>query len=31
VIEFFAKFRGRGFLIGVNNSRQRVQIPFIVR
>jgi S1-C subfamily serine protease len=31
VIEFFDKFRGRGYLIGINSSRQRIQIPFIVR
>jgi serine protease Do len=31
VIEIFDKFRGRGYLIGINNARQRVQIPFIIR
>jgi serine protease Do len=31
VIDIFDKFRGRGYLIGVNNARQRVQIPFIIR
>jgi serine protease Do len=31
VIEFFDKFRGRGYLFGINSSRQRVQIPFILR
>jgi S1-C subfamily serine protease len=31
VIEFFDKFRGRGYLFGINSSRQRVQLPFIIR
>jgi serine protease Do len=31
VIEFFDKFRGRGYLFGINSSRQRLQIPFIIR
>ncbi len=31
VIEIFDSFRGRGYLIGINNSRQRVQIPFMKR
>jgi S1-C subfamily serine protease len=31
VIEVFDKFRGRGYLIGINSSRQRVQIPFIIK
>jgi serine protease Do len=31
VIDIFDKFRGRGYLIGINNARQRVQIPFIIR
>lgn len=31
VIEIFDKFRGRGYLLGINNARQRVQIPFIIR
>lgn len=31
VIEFFEKFRGRGYLFGINSSRQRVQIPFLIR
>jgi serine protease Do len=31
VIEFFDKFKGRGSLIGVNTSRQQVEIPFIIR
>ena len=31
VIEFFDKYRGEGYLFGINSSRQRVQIPFILR
>ncbi|MDH4091662.1 MAG: trypsin-like peptidase domain-containing protein [Cyclobacteriaceae bacterium] len=31
VIEFFAKYRGRGALYGINSSRQQVEIPFVVR
>jgi S1-C subfamily serine protease len=31
VIAFFDKYRGRGYITGVNTSRQRLQIPFIVR
>jgi serine protease Do len=31
VIDFFDKFRGRGYLFGINSSRQRLQIPFIIR
>lgn len=31
VIEFFDKFKGRGYLFGINSSRQRIQIPFIIR
>lgn len=31
VIEFFQKFKGRGSIIGVNTSRQQVEIPFIIR
>jgi serine protease Do len=31
VIEFFDKFRGDGYLFGINNARQRVQIPFRIR
>lgn len=31
VIDFFARFRGRGYLAGINNARQRIRIPFIVR
>ncbi len=31
VIEFFAKFKGRGSIIGVNSSKQQLEIPFIIR
>ncbi|HEY0741176.1 MAG TPA: trypsin-like peptidase domain-containing protein [Chryseosolibacter sp.] len=31
VIRFFDKYRGRGYITGVNTSRQRLQIPFIIR
>jgi serine protease Do len=31
VIDFFKKFRGRGYLVGFNSARQRVQLPFILR
>jgi serine protease Do len=31
VIEFFDKFRGKGWMVGVNSSRQRIRIPFIIR
>lgn len=31
VINFFDKYRGRGYITGVNTSRQRLQIPFIIR
>jgi serine protease Do len=31
VIEFFDKYRGRGYITGINTSRQRLQIPFIIR
>jgi serine protease Do len=31
VISFFDKFRGRGYITGVNTARQRIQIPFIIR
>ncbi len=30
VIEFFEKFKGRGYLIGVNSSKQRLQIQFVL-
>lgn len=31
VVNFFAKFKGRGYLYGINSSKQQVEIPFIVR
>jgi S1-C subfamily serine protease len=31
VVNFFSKFRGRGYLYGINSSKQQVEIPFIVR
>ena len=31
VVEFFAKFKGRGALYGVNSSRQQIEIPFVVK
>ena len=31
VVDFFAKFKGRGALYGVNSSRQQVEIPFVIR
>lgn len=31
VIEFFEKFKGRGYIYGVNSARQQVEIPFIIR
>jgi serine protease Do len=31
VIEFFQKFKGRGYLYGVNSSKQQVEIPFVIR
>jgi serine protease Do len=31
VVEFFDKFKGRGYIYGVNSSKQQVEIPFIMR
>ena len=31
VIEFFEKFKGRGYLYGINASRQQVELPFTIR
>jgi Do/DeqQ family serine protease len=31
VIEFFEKFKGRGYLYGVNSNKQQVEIPFVIR
>jgi len=31
VVDFFQKFKGRGYLYGINSSKQQVEIPFVVR
>ena len=31
VVDFFTKFKGRGYLYGINSSKQQVEIPFVVR
>jgi serine protease Do len=31
VIEFFEKFKGRGYIYGINSSKQQLEIPFIIR
>lgn len=31
VSDFFAKYKGRGYVYGVNSSRQQVEIPFVIR
>jgi serine protease Do len=31
VVDFFAKYKGRGYLYGINSSKQQVEIPFMVR
>jgi C-terminal processing protease CtpA/Prc len=31
VIEFFQKYKGRGYLYGVSSSKQQMEIPFIMR
>jgi serine protease Do len=31
VVNFFSKFKGRGYLYGINSSKQQVEIPFIAR
>ncbi|MFN3839293.1 MAG: S1C family serine protease [Cyclobacteriaceae bacterium] len=31
VIDFFEKYKGRGYIYGVNSSKQQVEIPFIIR
>jgi len=31
VVDFFAKYKGRGALYGINSSRQQVEIPFVMR
>jgi serine protease Do len=31
VIDFFEKFKGRGYIFGINSSKQQMEIPFIIR
>lgn len=31
IVTFFAKFKGRGYLYGINSSKQQVEIPFVMR
>lgn len=31
VIEFFDKYKGRGYIYGINSSKQQVEIPFVIR
>ena len=31
VVSFFEKYKGRGYLYGINSSKQQVEIPFVVR
>jgi serine protease Do len=31
IVDFFGKYKGRGYLYGINSSKQQVEIPFIVR
>ena len=31
VVSFFEKYKGRGYLYGINSSKQQVEIPFMVR
>ena len=31
IVDFFGKYKGRGYLYGINSSRQQVEIPFMVR
>jgi serine protease Do len=31
VIEFFQKYKGRGYLYGVSSSKQQMEIPFVIR
>jgi S1-C subfamily serine protease len=31
VVNFFAKYKGRGYLYGINSSKQQVEIPFLVK
>lgn len=31
VFDFFEKFKGKGYLYGINSSKQQVEIPFVIR
>ena len=31
VIDFFDKYKGQGYLYGVNSSKQQIEIPFVIR
>jgi hypothetical protein len=31
VIDFFDKYKGRGYLYGINSSKQQVELPFTIR
>jgi serine protease Do len=31
VIDFFEKYKGRGYLYGINSSKQQVELPFTIR
>lgn len=31
ISEFFAKYKGRGYIYGVNSSKQQVEIPFVIK
>lgn len=31
ISEFFSKYKGRGYIYGVNSSKQQVEIPFVIR
>jgi len=31
VIEFFEKYKGRGYIYGINSSKQQVEIPFVIK
>jgi len=31
VIDFFDKHKGKGYIYGINSSRQQVEIPFVIR
>jgi serine protease Do len=31
IFDFFQKFKGRGYLYGINSSKQQVEIPFVIR